>query len=235
MQISVAGLALIERFEGFVGHPYQDSVGVWTIGYGHTHGVTSESPNITQAEAVELLGVDVDSQYGAAVNATGIPLNQNQFDATTSFVYNLGPGVLESSSTFGSHLRARDWNGAANAMLGYDHAGGQELAGLLARRELERALFLSPVLKPLTPVQILTHGEQHLVNQYTAASKHPHFHAHELRELHVKLTTARKRVWVAAERGIDATNGKKVAPGWGLENRRARYALLSKLTDWKTT
>ena len=36
MKISKEGIALIKKFEGIELQAYQDSVGVWTIGYGHT-------------------------------------------------------------------------------------------------------------------------------------------------------------------------------------------------------
>ena len=39
MKISKEGIALIKKFEGCELESYQDSVGVWTIGYGHTKGV----------------------------------------------------------------------------------------------------------------------------------------------------------------------------------------------------
>ena len=45
MNISKEGIALIKKFEGIELQAYQDSVGVWTIGYGHTKGV-KEGDNI---------------------------------------------------------------------------------------------------------------------------------------------------------------------------------------------
>lgn len=142
-KISAAGVKMIAGFEGYESAPYTDSVGVWTIGYGHTEGVSSRSKPLTQAQARALLQHDLDKTYAPPVTALGLPLNQHQFDALVSAVYNLGPGILSSSSTLGKALRARNWKLAADALLLYDHAGGRVLPGLRTRREAERKLFLS--------------------------------------------------------------------------------------------
>lgn len=140
--ISAAGVTFIKQFEGFSGKPYDDGTGVWTIGYGHIEGITPRSPHISEPQAAEMLMHDLNNKYAPPVAALQLPLNQNQFDALVSFVYNLGPGVLQSSSSVGSKLRMHDYHGAAEAMLAYDHAGGQRLPGLTRRRQAERALFL---------------------------------------------------------------------------------------------
>lgn len=140
--ISSNGVNLIKGFEGFSGAPYDDGTGVWTIGYGHIEGITPNSPHITEQQGAALLMSDLNHKYAPPVAALGLPLNQNQFDALVSFVYNLGPGVLSTSSSVGQKLHAHDFRGAADAMLAYDHAGGQRLAGLTRRRQAERFLFL---------------------------------------------------------------------------------------------
>jgi lysozyme len=144
------GIALITEFEGFVGHPYRDAVGVWTIGYGHTESVGPHSASITQAQARELLAQDLRHKYEPYVNALKLPLNQHQFDALVSFVYNLGSGYLQPGHSMGDALRAHKWHAAANAFLLYDKAGGHALPGLTRRRQAERALFLlsaSPITR----------------------------------------------------------------------------------------
>jgi GH24 family phage-related lysozyme (muramidase) len=143
MNLGQAGLNMIKEFEGFRSAPYRDSVGVWTIGYGSTSGVGPNTPHMTEQQAADRLRREVDQRYGAAVNSIGVPLTQNQFDALTSFVYNVGPGGVASNSNVGRALRARDYQAAADGLLAWDHAGGQRLAGLTRRRQAERALFLS--------------------------------------------------------------------------------------------
>lgn len=49
----------LKRHEGLILKPYKDTVGVWTIGYGHTQGVTSLTKPITKEEAERLLLKDI--------------------------------------------------------------------------------------------------------------------------------------------------------------------------------
>lgn len=132
-------------------HPYWDAYGnVWTIGYGHTGGVSASSRPLTKAQAQALLLSDLTKEYAPHVarvaDALGLKLTQNEFDALTSAVYNLGWGVLDKGRTLGDALRS---NGlvrrkrAADAFLVYTKdANGHELAGLVRRRKAERALWL---------------------------------------------------------------------------------------------
>jgi lysozyme len=228
MQISEAGLALIKGQEGFRSHPYQDIGGVWTRGYGETSGIGPDSPAITQQEGEAHLKLLVDTQYGSAVNALRLPLSQHQFDACCDFVYNLGTGVLEEGSTFGSYLRAMSWSMAANSMLLYDHDNGVVIPDLQHRRELDRALFLSPEAPRANPLDVLTRTERHAVEIYKAAERHPHLHEHALKELHAELVGLRKTIWLAAERG-ELPHGK-TKPGWQVEHRDQRYRILLSLT-----
>lgn len=80
------------------------------------------------------------------VNALGLPLNPNQFDALVSAVEGIGPGVLEPDRSLGRALRNLDWTAAADALLLYDRdTGGRRSAALAGRRSAERELFLAPV------------------------------------------------------------------------------------------
>lgn len=146
MDISKNGLALIESFEGYSFNAYWDAFGhVWTVGYGETQGVTS-STTMTRAQAQADLEHRVVREYEPAIKALGVKLNQNQFDALCSFVWNLGPGSM--AWDVGRYVRQREFKQAANAMLQYDRAGGVVLAGLVRRRQTEAALFLKPAVDP---------------------------------------------------------------------------------------
>lgn len=130
-----AGLQLIESFEGLRLTSYQDSVGVWTIGYGHTAGV-KPGQTITQQQAQAFLQQDLGVAE-VAVNKLGLTLTDNQFAALVSFTFNLGGGNLNKLMSHG--LAA-----VPDRILLFDHAGGKVLAGLTRRRQAERALYLTP-------------------------------------------------------------------------------------------
>ena len=141
MHISQKGIDLIKVSEGLKLEAYQDSVGVWTIGYGTTRGV-KQGMRITAAQAEEYLKTDVarfEPELSALVK---VPLSQNQWDALMSFVYNLGSANL-ASSTLLKFLNAGDYARAADQFTRWNKAGGTVLPGLTKRRAAEQALFLS--------------------------------------------------------------------------------------------
>lgn len=141
--ISEHGLKFIEGFEGFRDHIYNDGTGVMTIGYGTTSSVVNPLPShVTRDEAEHLLREAVAKMCEPVIHGLGINFTQNQFDALCSFVYNLGPGILGAEHTIGHLLREHNLEGAAQSMLLYSDPGTAVHAGLLRRREAERALFL---------------------------------------------------------------------------------------------
>ncbi|WP_049300014.1 lysozyme [Serratia marcescens] len=146
MNISKSGIELIKRFEGLRLKAYQDSVGVWTIGYGWTQPVDGKKVGpgmqIDQATADRLLKCGV-VQYEQGVNQlVKVRITQGQFDALVSFAYNLGLRSL-SASTLLQKLNAGDKQGAADQFERWVNAGGKRLDGLVARRVAEREMFLS--------------------------------------------------------------------------------------------
>ncbi|AGQ28770.1 muraminidase [Serratia liquefaciens ATCC 27592] len=146
MQISNAGISLIKEFEGCRLKAYQDSVGVWTIGYGWTQPADGRKIGpgmvIDQARAERLLKCGL-VQYEQGVNQlVKVIITQGQFDALVSFAYNLGLRSL-STSTLLRKLNAGDKQGAADEFGKWVNAGGVRLNGLVKRREAERKLFLS--------------------------------------------------------------------------------------------
>lgn len=227
MHISVAGLRLIESFEGFSATIYHDSVGVPTIGYGTTAADTFPLPtHVTRAQAEAMLAHHLLTKYEPSVRALGIPLTQHEFDALCSFAYNLGPGIF-SGSTIGGRLHARDYRGAANAMLMYDHAGGQVLQGLLNRRKAERALFLEPDPPAPDPHHLswfpkntwVINGEripeQWTVSQWYRLIGDRTHHHRELVTLQNHAILLRKRVWTVSHQGKHAD--------WATAHRGTRW------------
>lgn len=139
MRTSESGLALIRQFEGLRLRAYRDAVGVATIGYGTTRGVKM-GQEISKERAEELLREDVARFEGYIDRLVRVPLTQGQYDALSSFVYNLGPGALEGSTLL-RLLNAGDYSGAAAQFDRWVYASGRKLSGLVKRRAAERALF----------------------------------------------------------------------------------------------
>jgi lysozyme len=143
--INPNGLDLVKHFEGCQLTAYQDEVGVWTIGYGHTglthkDGSVHQGRTITQQQAEDLLVYDMGAFSARVEKLINAPLNDNQFAALTSFDFNTGG--LESS-TLRVLLNRGDYFRAANQFDRWNHAGGIELRGLTLRRASERDLFCS--------------------------------------------------------------------------------------------
>jgi lysozyme len=141
--VNQATVDLIKRNEGCRLEAYQDSVSVWTIGYGHTGPDVSEGLRITQEQAEELLRKDLERFQDGIDDAIGGDTSDNQYGAMVSLAFNIGLGNLRHSSVLRLH-NAGDKAGAADAFLLWNKAGGRVLSGLDRRRQEERTLYLTP-------------------------------------------------------------------------------------------
>jgi len=146
VKINTAGLDLIRRWEGLRLTAYQDSVGIWTIGYGHTAEAGPPAPKagmkITEKEADDILKRDLGQYERAVTKAISVAPTSNQFAAMVSLCYNIGPANF-ATSTVVKLVNAGDPRGAAEVFLRWNKAGGKVLAGLTHRREDEKKLFLT--------------------------------------------------------------------------------------------
>ncbi len=151
MKISENGIALIKMFEGRELESYQDIAGVWTIGYGHTE-TAGPNQRISEREAEELLRRDLEPRERAVQQLASVSLNQNEFDALVSFVFNVGVNAFKNS-TARKRLNRNDRTGAAEALTWWNKATVKgvlrEVRGLTRRRAAEAALFLTPVNPPI--------------------------------------------------------------------------------------
>ncbi|MCO5936141.1 lysozyme [Mucilaginibacter sp. RB4R14] len=153
MILSKRGIAVIKNFEGLRLNAYQDIAGVWTIGYGSTRyndGKPVKPRDIlaNEAQAETLLKCTLTNYVNAVNKGASVHLSQDQFDALVSFIYNVGTGVVRSSTLF-KKLNAGNYRGAADQFLLWNkitdpHTGKKVVSKTLTqRREEERALFLS--------------------------------------------------------------------------------------------
>ena len=139
MKYSPQGLLLTEGEEGLRFAAYLDSVGIPTIGYGHTRGVKMGDV-CTKEQAEQWLLEDVRECELCVNFHVHVPLTQGEFDALVDFCFNLGCGAL-TSSTLLRKLNNSDFTGAAEEFEKWSHAGGKVLAGLLRRRLKEKEEF----------------------------------------------------------------------------------------------
>lgn len=160
MPTSPAGRAFITKEEGRKLTAYQDSVGVWTIGVGHTTnaGLPRVFPGmkITAKEADEILSKDLETFEDAVERNVKVPLTQNQYDALVSLCFNIGATGF-SNSTVVKKLKSLDYQGAADAFENWSRAG-KNAKLLLPRRKREKALFLKggPKVDPVTKAAVVT-------------------------------------------------------------------------------
>jgi lysozyme len=219
MRASKHGVEFIAAFEGFVDHPYRDSGGVWTIGYGHTGPGVSSMGKITRAVGLELLAGDVRSAEGA-VNALGLQLTQSQFDALVSFVFNCGPGTLDPSRSVGHAVRQPGMHGVPAAMALFTRDNHHNvLAGLVRRRADEGALFGQSVDRG--PAAWLTPKELRRCRELDELREHSPRTAAQERRIGIlirKLTAQRKLIWQKAQ-----SRPRGDGRGWDYGERRHRY------------
>ena len=139
MKISEDGLELIKKFEGCETTAYQDSVGVWTIGFGHTKGV-EEGQTCSIEDAESMLANEMDEYEGYINNMVKVDLQQHEFDALVAWVYNLGPTNL-GESTMLKVLNGGQFDRVPDEMNRWTRAGGEILEGLVRRRQAESLMF----------------------------------------------------------------------------------------------
>ena len=141
MKTSPKGIALIKEFEGLRLKAYKCPGGVWTIGYGHTAGVRPEMV-ITEAQAEDFLREDLFSCENA-VNNQKLSINQNQFDALVSLIYNIGIGNFQKSTLLRKARVNPNDNSIMDEFLKWVYSKGRVLPGLQRRRLREMKLYFS--------------------------------------------------------------------------------------------
>ena len=141
MKISNNGLDLVKHFEGLVLEAYKCPAGVWTIGYGHTKDV-QPGDSWSEDHADHMLEVEMEEYEKYINDLVTVELNQNQFDAMVSWVYNLGVGNLQSSTLL-KVLNAGDYAGVPEQIMRWNKAGRKTLEGLTRRRQAEADLFVA--------------------------------------------------------------------------------------------
>lgn len=143
----IKNIDIIKKHEGLRLEAYMPTPNDrWTIGYGHTK-TAHEGMRITEARAEELLRYDVAWVEKVIEKEVKVPLNQNQYDALASLIFNIG-GIQFKRSSVLRHLNQKNYQAAADSFLMWTKQKNKTtgkmdvLRGLVKRRNEERDLFL---------------------------------------------------------------------------------------------
>jgi len=127
---------------------YQDSGGVWTIGYGSTYDFdkqrkVQQGDIITEAQAQRWLEMETSQNAKDIKSLVKVPLNNNQLNALISFVYNVGINAFKKSTMLKLLNSGADKATVANQFDKWVFDNGVIVKGLINRRNAEKNLFLS--------------------------------------------------------------------------------------------
>ncbi len=146
--ISQDGLELIEQFEGLyltAYHGAADRPGLLTIGYGHTDAAgpptVTAGMKITKAKANSILASDLAFVEDTVNELVKVPLNDNQFAALCSFVFNVGEGAFKGSTLL-RKLNAGDYTSVPSELMKWTKANGVRVQGLANRRAAEGGMWV---------------------------------------------------------------------------------------------
>lgn len=140
MKTSENGIKLIKKFEGCKLEAYKCPSGILTIGYGHTQDVNI-GDTITRQQASYILKKDIEIAESAVNSLVKVTLNQNQYDALVSFVFNVGYGNFRISTML-KRINENNFSSAAEQFDKWVLSNGKRQKGLVIRRKLEKELFL---------------------------------------------------------------------------------------------
>ena len=141
LSLSAVGLLTIAKWEGFSDKAYIPVAGdVPTLGFGSTEGVKM-GDTITVPKAIERLYRDTGKAESAIGRCVKVPLSQGEFDAFTSFAFNVGTEAF-CSSTLVKKLNYGDYEGACQELKRWVYVDGRRVQGLVNRREAEYRLCM---------------------------------------------------------------------------------------------
>lgn len=141
MKLSENGLKFLKDEEGFRPTPYKDSGGALTIGFGHKILEGESFTSLSIVEATDLLEKDILKAETCIINFVREPLNQNEFDSLTSFIFNIGCAQFKGSTML-KLLNIGDFDSAAEQFPRWCKDNGKIIKALLNRRLREKAMFL---------------------------------------------------------------------------------------------
>ena len=160
MALNKATLKLIASFEALRLEAYPDPGSKdgkpWTIGYGHTRGV-QKGDIITKEQAIKYLAADVKDAEFAVRKYVKVQLNDNQYGALVSLVFNIGAGAF-ARSTLLKRINAGRLEDVPQQFMLWVNNDGKRMRGLVRRRAAEVELWSSPTVAQPTEIESKSKG-----------------------------------------------------------------------------
>lgn len=159
---------------------YDDPSGFCTTGYGHLVDQITKKPNHplscqammtlpdsnpikqvydslsivqTKSDAEQLLNSDLSQYEQAITDNVHIPLNQQEFDALTSLIFNIGIKNFENDQQLLQDLNNGNFDAVPDDLMSHVYSKGKILQGLVDRRTAEGQMFQSGTCQPAVPNQ----------------------------------------------------------------------------------
>lgn len=151
MKLDESGRQFIKGFEELRLVVYKDRVGKWTIGWGHTYGVTEKTAPIDEHQAEVFFRADCNPCEDIVSKSVKVDLTQSEFNALVSLTFNIGVSAFHTSTML-KKLNTGDRQAAAQQfdrwIYGHDPETGEieVIEDLVKRRVIEKALFLTSFL-----------------------------------------------------------------------------------------
>lgn len=142
MTPSIEIINLIKAFEGFKPRVYVCPAGFKTIGYGHLIKEDDLRVSINEQEAEQLLFQDICKAQQSIIRNIKTKLTQGQFDALTSFVFNLGSAAFQRS-TLRQKVNRGDHDEVPKEFMRWVYVNGMSIKGLIRRRSAEASVYQS--------------------------------------------------------------------------------------------
>lgn len=137
-------IGLIAGHEDLQPTAYPDPGYGWSLPtdcFGHTKGV-KRGTTASLPQCATYLAADADEAATVVKRYVAVPISQGEFDAYTTFVYNVGQGNFRNSTLL-KKLNKGDRRSACLGILDWDYSNGKKLAGLTARRKDEYSLCVA--------------------------------------------------------------------------------------------
>lgn len=139
---------LVATFEGLSLKPYLCPAGIPTIGYGSTfyeigNPVSMKDPPITKERALEILAKNLTSFQNKVFHLTPFGLTDNQYQALTSFAYNVGLDAFSRSTLLRKVNANCNDPSIRDEFMRWNKVNGTVVRGLVNRRIKEANLYFS--------------------------------------------------------------------------------------------